>query len=272
MVPILLSLGPTGPLVGKIPTDNLPDWFDAQKNDFNPHKSFSTRAVKLMWFRHSGDTFGCLARPFIIHWSSESDLSDHGHAEAIASARVVYWWEYACRGTCSLAEESNDDQTQSQRDSHQEESQPEAATKPKPLTATTSTATTDGDLQPPAIPKIRLYLTEDGWYTHTQAESLSTDAEASSGDLEYTQTLNEGAIITNDPVTHPCSCDEDPVAPTAHGIDINPLQNAPLIQDSETLNNNETTPITAPLKHTRKWKVYEPEEHSYGNCIQGNNS
>ncbi|KAF8589640.1 hypothetical protein K439DRAFT_1612645 [Ramaria rubella] len=77
---------PSWKLLGKIPTESLPDWFDAQHNDYNPQKCYPTCVVNVTWFGHPGDT----------------------PLDAIAQGKVVYRWNYVCRGACSLLNDSDD--------------------------------------------------------------------------------------------------------------------------------------------------------------------
>ena len=64
----------------------------------------STRAAKVIWFAHPGDSpLDVRARPFIVKWDEHSGLSiNPGRSEAASQIRVLYRWEYICRGVCSF--------------------------------------------------------------------------------------------------------------------------------------------------------------------------
>jgi len=110
-----------------VPTEKVPDWFDAQvsvpdtfiqitakleekRNDYNAYKSLPTRSVNLIWFSHPGDTpVDIRTRPFLVKWEGGTDLSSHGRTEVIRHGRVVHRWEYVCNGACSLMPEDETD-------------------------------------------------------------------------------------------------------------------------------------------------------------------
>ncbi|KAF8532350.1 hypothetical protein JB92DRAFT_2824447 [Gautieria morchelliformis] len=48
------------------------------------------------------------ARPFVAQWSGNSDLSEFGCADAIANIKIVYRWNYECRGACCIQEDGSD--------------------------------------------------------------------------------------------------------------------------------------------------------------------
>ncbi|KAF8478764.1 hypothetical protein JB92DRAFT_2837943 [Gautieria morchelliformis] len=69
--PLLLDsvqrLAPVWKDVGHVLTTKLPDWFDAQCNDYNPYRATTSVSVDQSWFGHPNDTpVDVRARPFIL--------------------------------------------------------------------------------------------------------------------------------------------------------------------------------------------------------------
>ncbi|KAF8508400.1 hypothetical protein JB92DRAFT_3194679 [Gautieria morchelliformis] len=119
--PLLLDsvqrLAPVWKDVGHVLTTKLPDWFDAQCNDYNPYRATTSVSVDQSWFGHPNDTpVDVRARPFILFWNETSGLSLQGREAAILQRRVVARFEYKCRGACALVSDTSDSATESDQE------------------------------------------------------------------------------------------------------------------------------------------------------------
>ncbi|KAF8517116.1 hypothetical protein JB92DRAFT_3113740 [Gautieria morchelliformis] len=119
--PLLLDsikhLGPVWKDMGHVLTTKLPDWFDAQFNDYNPYRTITSVSVDKSWFGHPNDTpVDVRAQPFILFWNETSGLSLQGCEAAILQRRVVTRFEYKCRGACALASDTSDSATKSDQE------------------------------------------------------------------------------------------------------------------------------------------------------------
>ncbi|KAF8492478.1 hypothetical protein JB92DRAFT_3100331 [Gautieria morchelliformis] len=119
--PLLLDsikhLAPVWKNVGHVLTTKLPDWFDAQCNDYNPYKAITSASTDQLRFGHPNDTpVDVRARPFILLWNETSGLSLQGRETAIFQRRVVVRFEYKCRGACAFSSDTSDSATESDED------------------------------------------------------------------------------------------------------------------------------------------------------------
>ncbi|KAF8504213.1 hypothetical protein JB92DRAFT_2833245 [Gautieria morchelliformis] len=115
--PLLLDsikhLAPVCKNVSHVLTAKLPDWFDAQCNDYNPYKAIISVSIDQLWFGHPNDTpVDVRARPFILLWNETSELSLQGRETVILQRRVVVRFEYKCRGACAFLSDTPDSATE----------------------------------------------------------------------------------------------------------------------------------------------------------------
>ncbi|KAF8509681.1 hypothetical protein JB92DRAFT_3185487 [Gautieria morchelliformis] len=101
--PLLLDsikhLAPVWKDMGHVLTTKLPDWFDAQFNDYNPYRTITSASVDQSWFGHPNDMpIDVRAQPFILFWNETSGLSLQGcqvtlvlEAYADDLTRVTVW-------------------------------------------------------------------------------------------------------------------------------------------------------------------------------------
>ncbi|KAJ7710692.1 hypothetical protein B0H17DRAFT_1123811 [Mycena rosella] len=93
--------------IASINTENFPQWFDDQKNDYQPQgKRAESKIVSLTHFGHPGDSpYDIRARKFVAYWSKEG--SQELRTWAIEEQRPVWRWQYFCAGVHDrpLAEE-----------------------------------------------------------------------------------------------------------------------------------------------------------------------
>ncbi|KAF8521303.1 hypothetical protein JB92DRAFT_3111193 [Gautieria morchelliformis] len=50
------DMAPVWKDIGQVLTTKLPDWFDAQYNDYNPYRLTTSAAVVQSWFGHPSNT------------------------------------------------------------------------------------------------------------------------------------------------------------------------------------------------------------------------
>ncbi|KAJ7174739.1 hypothetical protein C8R46DRAFT_1031343 [Mycena filopes] len=87
-------------LVATIPTEDCPQWFDKQFNDYITKGPSLSESVNIKWFGHPGDSeHDIRARKFIVRWSKylenpENDL----RVDAVKKGKVVLRWKYYCAG------------------------------------------------------------------------------------------------------------------------------------------------------------------------------
>ncbi|KAJ7660424.1 hypothetical protein B0H17DRAFT_1185359 [Mycena rosella] len=93
--------------IASVNTENVPQWFDDQKNDYQPRgKRAESKIVSLTHFGHPGDSpYNIRARKFMARWSKEA--SQELRTRVIEEQHPVWRWQYFCAGVrdCPLAEE-----------------------------------------------------------------------------------------------------------------------------------------------------------------------
>ncbi|KAJ7476402.1 hypothetical protein B0H11DRAFT_2427045 [Mycena galericulata] len=87
-------------LLATIPTEDCPQWFDNQYNDFVTKGPSVGRAVDVKWFGHPGDSAHDIrARKFVVRWSKYLGNPDiEMRKRAIKEEKVVCRWKYYCSG------------------------------------------------------------------------------------------------------------------------------------------------------------------------------
>ncbi|KAK7015046.1 hypothetical protein R3P38DRAFT_2544135 [Favolaschia claudopus] len=106
-------------LVDIINTENLPQWFHEQKNDYQPKEHSESQLVKLTWFGHPGDSpHNIRARKFVVRWASIA--SPEAQEMAVSKNRPVWRWLYVCAGVHDrVPPDSGLDSVASQATTHQ---------------------------------------------------------------------------------------------------------------------------------------------------------
>ncbi|KAG8957738.1 hypothetical protein FRC03_009846 [Tulasnella sp. 419] len=85
-------------MVAMVNTDEICEWFDIQRNDYNKHSSECGTSVNLRYIGHPGSSPQDIrARPFLIRWNDDVITADRKQ-EAIKKRRVIYRAIYVCAG------------------------------------------------------------------------------------------------------------------------------------------------------------------------------
>ncbi|KAJ7838950.1 hypothetical protein B0H14DRAFT_2788256 [Mycena olivaceomarginata] len=90
--------------MGSIPTEECPQWFDKQLNDYVTKRASFSQAVDIKWFGHPGDSeHDIRARKFIVRWSHYLANPDIDlRKQAVEKGKVVLRWKYHCSGLHDL--------------------------------------------------------------------------------------------------------------------------------------------------------------------------
>ncbi|KAJ7743233.1 hypothetical protein DFH07DRAFT_979671 [Mycena maculata] len=83
-----------------INTEDLPKWFEDQKNDYQRRgKHTESRSVYLQWFGHPGDSpHNIRARKFVVRWQKEVTPESELRTRAVSQKQPVWRWLYVCTG------------------------------------------------------------------------------------------------------------------------------------------------------------------------------
>ncbi|KAF7368246.1 hypothetical protein MVEN_00144700 [Mycena venus] len=86
-------------LLDTVNTEDLPKWFYAQKNDYQPKERAGSRIVQLVWFGHPGDSpHDIRARKLVVRWDKVAPPDSVLRDRAISEKRPVWRWDYVCAG------------------------------------------------------------------------------------------------------------------------------------------------------------------------------
>ncbi|KAI0705560.1 hypothetical protein C8Q76DRAFT_819788 [Earliella scabrosa] len=94
-----------------VPTHEVYRWFDAQLNDYLCHTLKRSRAVKITWIGHPGDSpLDARGRTFVVRRDPNSGISISEWEKACLMHRPVLRWVYLCGGVHDL--EADDEVSQ----------------------------------------------------------------------------------------------------------------------------------------------------------------
>ncbi|KAJ6497244.1 hypothetical protein DFH09DRAFT_1434976 [Mycena vulgaris] len=87
-------------LIATIPTEDCPQWFDDQFNDYTTKGPVIGQAVDVKWFGHPGDSGSDIrARKFVVRWSKYlANPELEMRIRAVKEGKVVCRWKYYCSG------------------------------------------------------------------------------------------------------------------------------------------------------------------------------